>query len=443
MQLFNTLSRKIEDFKPNGDLVKLYTCGPTVYDAAHIGNLRAYIFGDTLKRVLISNDFKVKHAMNITDVDDKTIKKSGGKFAEFEKLTQAVEEKFWADFDALANTRPDAVPHATEYIDKIVTFIESLLAKGLAYKAEDGSVYFSIAKFPSYGQLSGLDLATLKTGARVCQDEYTKENPADFVLWKAWDEADGEIFWDPSTWLRAGTALGKGRPGWSIECSVMSTDILGNTLDIHTGGVDLIFPHHENEIAQSEGYSGQKFVNFWLHNEHLLVSGEKMAKSAGNYYVLDDLVKKGFEPLAFRYLCLGAHYRSKMNFTWEALEGAQKTLNSIRDLISRDEKVDLSSDIEQKITKALDHDLDTPKALALLHEAKSSALWLKLEPVLGLKLEKKSIKLTPAQEALIKERNEARKAGQYEKADAIRKQLAQEGVVIEDTKTGEHILTKT
>ncbi len=210
-RLFNTLGRKIEDFKPMDQEVKLYTCGPTVYDSAHIGNLRAYIFNDLLKRVLIFDEYRVKHVMNITDVDDKTIKKSGGKKAAFDALTKEFEAKFWSDFENLNCLKPDIVPHATEYIDKIVQFIEVLVDKGLAYRADDGSTYFSIAKFPKYGELSGMDKAELKSGARVAQDEYSKENPADFVLWKAWNEDDGEIFWDPSTWLGAGTSLGKGR----------------------------------------------------------------------------------------------------------------------------------------------------------------------------------------------------------------------------------------
>jgi len=433
MKFFNTLSKKIEEFKPiEAGKISLYTCGPTVYDSAHIGNLRAYIFSDILTRVLVFNGLEVRRVMNITDIDDKTIAGAKGKKVDFDSLNKKYENKFWSDFAEINNIKPSTITHATLYVPKMVKFIEVLLKKGFAYKAADGSTYFSIAKFPEYGRLSGIDKAELRPGARVSQDEYTKENPADFVLWKAWDENDGEIFWE--------TPLGKGRPGWSIECSVMSTDTLGNTLDIHTGGVDNIFPHHENEIAQSQGYSGQKFVNYWLHNEHLLVDGGKMAKSAGNFYILDDIKKKGFSPLDFRYLCLGAHYRSKLNFTWEALQGAKNTLNGIRELISRDEQKEIDPSIENSIKEAFNHDLDTPKALAWLHEAKSPDLWLKFDEILGLGLRKETKKLTSKQEELVKEREEARAKGDFERADTIRKELVAEGIKLEDTDKGTQIL---
>ncbi len=434
LKLHNTLTRTIEDFTPLADnTVKLYTCGPTVYGAAHIGNLRAYIFNDLLKRVLLSNNYQVKHVMNITDVDDKTIKKAGGKKSDFEKLTKSFEDKFWLDFEALNNIKPDVVTRATQYIAKIVKFIEVLLDKGLAYKADDGSIYFSIAKFPEYGQLSGLDIQSLRPGARVAQDEYAKENPADFALWKAWDENDGEIYWESS--------LGKGRPGWSIECSVMSTDTLGATLDIHTGGVDLIFPHHENEIAQSQGKTGVQFVRFWLHNEHLLVDGAKMAKSTTNIYTLDDIKEKGFSLLDFRYFVLGAHYRSKLNFTWEGLEGAKNSLVGIRELIERNEKRTIDEDIEKRIQEAFNNDLDTPKALALLHGQNNPDLWLKFDKILGLGLKKETIKLTSEQEKLVKNREEARKAGDFGRADEIRKELEEQGIRLEDTPKGTQVLT--
>jgi cysteinyl-tRNA synthetase len=326
-------------------------------------------------------------------------------------------------------------------VDKIIKFIEVLIDKGLAYRAEDGSVYFSLAKFPKYGELSGMNKAELKSGARVAQDEYSKENPADFVLWKAWNEADGEVYWE--------SPFGKGRPGWSIECSVMSTDALGATIDIHTGGVDLIFPHHENEIAQSEGYSGVPFVRFWLHNEHLLVDGAKMSKSLNNFYTLDDIRARGFEPLDFRYLMLGAHYRSKLNFTWDGLEGAKRALAGIRELIVRDAKCEMRDDPpagearkwETGIEEAFADDLDTPKVLAILHQAKSADLWLKYDKVLGLGLSKVAMKLSAEQENMVKEREQARKSGDFVQADGIRKKLLEQGIVVEDTPEGTKIIS--
>ena len=275
MKFYNTLSKSLEEFKPiETGKVKLYTCGPTVYNFAHIGNLRTYIFEDLLRRLLEFSGYNVVQVMNMTDVDDKTIKAAGGNRDEFSTLTKKYEKAFLSDLEELNILRPTEITRATEYIDQIVEFVSELLDKGFAYKGQDGSIYFSIDKFADYGKLSGLDKNGIKSGARVSQDEYTKENPADFALWKAWDESDGDIFWD--------TSLGRGRPGWHIECSTMSQDKLGETIDIHTGGVDLVFPHHENEIAQSEARTGKRFVNFWLHAEHLLVDGKKMSKSLGN-----------------------------------------------------------------------------------------------------------------------------------------------------------------
>lgn len=455
LKFFNTLGREIEEFKPIDDkTVKLYTCGPTVYDSAHIGNLRAYVFSDLLTRTLSSNGYNVKRVMNITDIDDKTIKGSKGVKADFEALIQKYEDKYWLDFHEINNLNPDVVTHATEYVEKMVKFIEVLLEKGLAYKAADGSVYFSIAKFPDYGRLANLDRAGLKPGARVSQDEYDKENPADFVLWKAWDETDGEIFWDPSTWLGASSSLGKGRPGWSIECSVMSTDVLGNTLDIHTGGVDNIFPHHENEIAQSEAKTGVKFVNYWLHNEHLLVDGRKMSKSFNNFYTLDDIKAKGFTGLDFRYLCLQAHYRSKLNFTWEGMEAAKNARNRLQRIASDLGSVENGSINEEYIGQfnlKMANDLDSPGALAVLWDLVRSdkisngdklATIAEMDKTLGLNLLKneESIELTDEQKALIKEREQSRKDGDFAKSDSIRKKLVEMGINIEDTKDGTKII---
>jgi len=447
MKLYNTLSKKVEEFKPIEDkTVKFYACGPTVYDFAHIGNFRTYIFEDVLRRSLEYLNYSVKEVMNITDVDDKTIKAAGGKKEEFSKLTKKYEEAFFSDLAKLNIEPSTEITRATEYIDQIVAFISDLIDKGYAYKGEDGSTYFSIEKFADYGKLSGLDKEGIKPGARVAQDEYSKENPADFALWKAWDEADGEIFWDPSTSLRAGSKLGKGRPGWHIECSAMSQDKLGQTIDIHAGGVDLIFPHHENEIAQSEARTGKKFVNFWLHAEHLIVDGRKMSKSVGNVYQLADIVSKGFSPLDFRYLCLSASWRDKLNFTWESLEAAHNARSrAIKILDSHPElgSGSISDEYISKFKSALENDLNTPETLAvfwnLLRDEKISAedkkaTALEMDKVFALDLDKTSTSYIPAEiQKLADERSVARKEKNFELSDKLRAQIEELGYNVEDS----------
>lgn len=436
IKLFNTLNRQTEEFVPlNDKKVGMYVCGPTVYARAHIGNFRTYLFEDILRRVLLMNDYQVTEVMNITDVEDKIIKESKGKKEDMVELTKRYEEKFWEDLSLLNISKPERITRATEYIEQMVVFIEDLLKKGYAYKAEDGSVYFSIEKFKDYGKLSRLDKGGIKSGARVAQDEYDKENPADFALWKAWGEEDGEIFWE--------TSLGKGRPGWHIECSAMSTAELGDIIDIHTGAVDLIFPHHENEIAQSEAKTGQQFVKYWVHGEHLLVEGQKMAKSLGNVYTLEDLVNKGFSPVDFRYLILTAHYRSRLNFTWEALTGARTTLNKIRGLRcgggGLSDKV--REEVSQRVIEALNDDLDTPRAIAILHEVNDFELWKRFEPVLALDLEKEE-EIPGELTDLAREREEARKAGNWDKADELRREIEKSGYKVEDTAGGSVIKQK-
>ncbi|MEI6040367.1 MAG: cysteine--tRNA ligase [Candidatus Berkelbacteria bacterium] len=448
IKLFNTLTHQIDEFKPiEENKVRLYTCGPTVYDSAHIGNLRAYVFNDLLKRELTSVDYVVRHVMNITNVDDKTIKKGEGKLEEFKQVIKKYEDKFWSDFAEINNLKPDVITRPTEYIEKMVNFIQKLIDKGYAYKTDDGSVYFSIAKFADYGKLSGLNLEELKVGARVAQDEYDKENPADFVLWKAWDENDGEVFWE--------TSLGKGRPGWHIECSVMATDTLGETIDIHTGGIDLVFPHHENEIAQTEAVTGQCFSHNWVHNEHLLVDNKKMAKSAHNFYTLDDIKAKGFSGLDFRYLCLQAHYRSKMNFTWDGLEAAKNArirLNRIVTGFLTSEKGSINQIYTDQFNLKMANDLDSPGALSVLWElirdekvsdADKLATIVNMDKVLGLNLDLNSeaIELTEEQKSLIKARDEARKSGDWAKSDELRSKLLDQGIVIKDTPNGTQVLT--
>ncbi len=448
MKLFNTLSNEVEEFKPiNIDKVSLYTCGPTVYDVAHIGNLRALLTYDLLKRALINDGYKVLHAMNLTDIDDKTIKRSEGENEAFQKLIKLYEDRVWRDEKELNIIKPDIVTRATEYIDKMVTFVESLVSNGYAYKADDGSTYFSITKFKDYGQLSKLDKEGIKSGARVAQDEYEKEDPADFVLWKAWSEKDGEIFWD--------TSLGKGRPGWHLECSVMAGDVLGDTIDIHAGGVDLIFPHHENEIAQSEAKTGKKFVNFWVHNEHLMVDGKKMSKSLNNFYTLDDIVAKGFSPLDFRYFVLAAHYRSKLNFTWEGLEAAKNArerLNRIALQISGGEAEGQREGVYlSRFNEKISDDLNTPEAMAVLWElmrdekvsqADKNATIAEMDKVFGLSLlENKTYEIPATVIKIAEERKVARDAKNFAKSDELRDKILESGYIIEDKPDNEYSIS--
>ena len=442
MKLFfyNTLSRKKEAFSPLSDKsVLLYTCGPTVYDYAHIGNFRTYLFEDILVRVLKSAGYQVKWVMNVTDIDDKTIagaKKSGKTLEEF---TQFYEKEFFQDLAKLNIGKADLYPRASENFDWMKKIIAGLLKKGYAYKAQDG-IYFSIEKFPGYGALSKLDKKGIKPGARVAVDEYDKENPTDFALWKK----------DPD--------LPDGRPWWHIECSAMIMKHLCEQIDIHTGGVDNIFPHHENEIAQSEAYTGKKFVRYWLHSEHLLVDGKKMAKSEGNVYTLKDLEKKGFSALDFRFLYLQSHYRSKMNFTWEALQSAKNGLQNLRDFTARclagkegpaDEK------IKGKIESAFFDNLNTPQALSILFsyfaqvsqkEAFSppiAKMIIELDRVFGLKLGEEKIDIPQEIEKLARERGELRKKGDFAGADKVRKEIENKHYMVEDTKAGPRVLPKS
>jgi len=437
MRFYNYLLRKVEEFKPIGETVGLYTCGPTVYDFVHIGNWRTFVFKDILKRALIFNGYKVRHVMNLTDIDDKIIKKANEQKIPIQEFTEKYARVFFADLEKLNIQKADVYPRATDkkYMDEMIVLIGKLLDKGVAYKGDDG-VYFSVEKFDGYGKLSGLDKKNLKKGARVSLDEYDKESWTDFALWKF--KREGEPSWP--------VPFGEGRPGWHIECSAMSITELGETFDIHTGGVDLLFPHHENEIAQSEAATGKKFVNFWLEGEHLLVEGEKMAKRLGNIYTLVDISKKGFDPLALRYLFLTAHYRSKMNFTWKSLEAAQNALNNLREEVSSwDEPKVGCAEFEGNFNAAVGDDLDMPKAVAVMQEmirsdypnsAKHQSI-LKMDEVLGLGLsELKKAKLPKGVEELIVKREEFRKAGNFEESDKIRKELLEMGVEVEDTGDG-------
>lgn len=457
IRFFNTLTREKEEFKPLENMrVRLYTCGPTVYDFAHIGNWRTYLFEDLLRRHLEYRGLEVKHVMNLTDVDDKTIRGAASQRVGLDEYTTPFIKAFYEDRDKLNIEPAHVYPRATEHIPEMVEIIKRLLDKGLAYNAEDGSTYFDISKFPGYGKLSHFRLDELRAGARVKSDEYDKAQVSDFALWKAWDEADGDVLWE--------TDLGKGRPGWHIECSAMSSKYLGQPFDMHTGGVDNIFPHHENEIAQSEGAAGREFVNYWLHSEHLLVDGRKMSKSLGNFYTLREIIARGYDPLAFRFLVLGAHYRSKLNFTWRAMESAKTTLENLYEFMGRLDR-DNPSNLDEAVGRAkvsfgeaLDDDLNSPVALAAvfslvkevnIHGGGGKEVFEAMndfDRVLGLDLVERARPVTvevPSEiEALLAEREQARKSRDWATADRIRDEIAAAGYIIEDTPEGPRVKAK-
>lgn len=473
----NTLTRQKETFTPmSPGKVGMYTCGPTVYNFAHIGNYRAYAFEDVLRRHLEYRGYQVNQVMNITDIDDKIIRESTARGVALREFVAPFEQAFYEDLRALNIEPAEHYPRATEHIGEMVAIIQDLLDKQVAYRGEDGSIYYSVGAFPAYGKLSNVSLEGLVAGARVKQDEYTKDRASDFALWKAWDAADGEVCWE--------TTLGKGRPGWHIECSAMSMKYLGAGFDIHTGGVDNMFPHHENEIAQSEAHTGQKFVNYWLHCDHLLVEDRKMAKSAGNFFTLRDLTARGHNPMALRYLYLSCHYRSKLNFTLAGMEAAQRTLDGLADFLLRLKSLPpnltaggapaadrgteageyASLTLPQLLDKAregfaaeMDDDLNSPRALAVFFDAvreinrrldagrltaedgtQVKEWMLDLDRVLGLNLADLSRErtLTPEEAALVDERNAARAAKDWPRADVARDQLKSKGIVLEDTPSG-------
>jgi len=376
LQLFNTYSREIEEFEPRDPTarpIKMYTCGPTVYSRAHIGNFRAYIFEDLLQRHLELRGYEVHRVMNITDVEDKTIRGAREASVPLQKFTEQFKAAFFEDAHTLRIKRADEYPAATDrrYIDRMIDIITALISKGLAYQADDKSVYFRINKFPNYGKLAHFDLTQLQSTGRVKHDEYDKEHIGDFALWKAWDEADSDVKWD-SPW-------GPGRPGWHIECSAMSMALLGDHIDIHCGGVDNIFPHHEAEIAQSEGLTGKKFVRYWLHCAHLLVDNQKMAKSLGNFYTVPDVVAKGYTGPELRYALLRVHYRVPLNFTWQGMNEARESLARIEEWLTRLHEVAEKANAEGPTSNvrrpttafedALDDDLNISAALGFLFES--------------------------------------------------------------------------
>ncbi len=453
IKFYNTLTKQKNKFQPitKGE-VKLYTCGPTVYDTAHIGNFRTFLFEDLLKRFLLLKCYKVTHIMNLTDVDDKTILRCNTDNISIHDLTEKYIKLFFKDLQTLKIIPADSYPKATEHVVEMIAMIKKLMDNGYAYNSDDNSIYFNIEKFDRYGKLANLNSIEHKMTQRIATDDYSKDNPQDFVLWKAWKNEDGKVFWE-SPW-------GKGRPGWHIECSAMSNKYLGDNFDIHCGGVDNIFPHHENEIAQSECANNKPFVNYWLHSEHLLVEGGKISKSAGNYYKIPELIDKGFTSEALRYLLLNGHYRTNINFSVDKKHEALKVVQRINDFYER--LLDLSANCDKtgalpesynSFEKALDDDLNTPEALAIFFEwlrntnsqidedslkdkAVVSAVNFveKFNSVFDLLIEKSAI---PTKiKDLVKEREEARKEKNWAKADLIRDQILGMGWVLEDLADG-------
>lgn len=455
LKLYNTLTRKKEDFKEiDKGKVKLYSCGPTIYNFAHIGNFRAYVFADLLKRYLRYKGYAVTHVMNLTDVDDKTIRDSREEGVSLQEFTKRYEKAFFEDIDTLRIERADHYPSATGCINDMIGIIKRLKENGLTYE-KGGSTYFRISAFKDYGKLAKIDVRNLKSGARVSQDEYDKENASDFALWKSYDEEDGDVYWE--------TEFGKGRPGWHIECSAMSMKHLGSRIDIHTGGVDLVFPHHTNEIAQSEGATGERFVNYWLHNEHLIVNGKKMSKSLGNFYTLRDLLDKGFDPVAIRYVLLATHYRQQLNFTFESIEAAKNSIDRLNDLVIKlrsmdsDKTSQVSGMLEkakEKFDSAMDDDLSVSTALAALFDLVRDVNThiqdisrKEAEQVLGFLKKADSVLgiMTFDQEIpediqkMAADREEARLAKDFSKADQLRDEIKEKGYTVEDTPQGPRI----
>ena len=458
LALYDTLRREQVAFEPlEPEHVRMYTCGPTVHDYAHIGNLRTFLFEDMLRRVLEGRGYRVTQVMNLTDVDDKIIAKAQAAGESIADYTRRYTEAFFEDLATLRVERAEHYPTATGHITEMVALILRLEAAGHTYRTDDGSIWFRISSFPQYGKLSRIDLSGMRDGARVESDEYDKEDPKDFALWKA--ARPGEEAWD--------TELGRGRPGWHIECSAMSMAYLGETFDVHTGGVDNIFPHHENEIAQSEAATGRPFARLWLHAEHLIVDGQKMAKSLGNFFTLRDLVERGYAPRAIRYLLLSVHYRQQLNFTFAGLDQAAASIDRLAAFARRLEELprdgepdpelaERSARAGEELDAALDDDLNTSRALGVVFEwvrdvnraldegqgsgadrpallgvlAGFDAVYAVLTP------DPAELRVDAGVEALIAEREVARLERDWARADALRDRLAELGIVLEDTPAG-------
>jgi cysteinyl-tRNA synthetase len=481
LRLYNTLSGKVEELTPAADnTVRMYACGPTVYDYGHIGNFRTFVAVDILRRFLRQSGHTLQHVMNITDVDDKIIRNAARDKKTVQEYTRKYEEAFLEDMGSLNLERPERVVRATEHIQEMAVFIAALEKKGIAYRAEDGSYYFRIARFPEYGKLSKKDFAGMEVGARVDVDEYEKDNARDFALWKA--PKEGEAFWE--------SPIGPGRPGWHIECSVMSMKYLGESFDLHAGGEDLIFPHHENEIAQSESLTGKTFARHWFHVRFLLVEGEKMAKSAGNFYTLRDLLVKGHKPSSIRFLLTSVPYRKQLNFTFAGLEQGAKSVERLRTFDGRMRMTQLpagtnpvaqeaATKAKQEMRAGMEDDLNTARASAAIFDMVREANTLadrgelregdkapllealqQFDEIFAVIKDDDAEKMKAAMEwarahgmlqasdvpadaisdadvkRLIEERNAAKKSRDFARSDAIRKQLSDAGIVVEDTKDG-------
>ena len=459
LRIYNTLSGQLEEFRPlkEGE-VGMYYCGPTVWDFGHIGNFRSAIAADVLRRYLKFKGYRVTQVMNLTDVDDRIITKAKEQNKTLDDYTAKYIEAFWEDFDALGCERPEVAPRATRHIPEMAALIDKLEKNNHAYRS-DSSIYYRISSFPDYGKLSKINFAGNIAGAseRVDTDKYEKEDARDFALWKAPSKED-EPAWE--------TSIGRGRPGWHIECSAMSMKYLGETFDLHLGGIDLVFPHHENEIAQSEGATGCPFVRYWFHFEHLKVEGETMSKSKGNYYTFRDLTEKGFTPAGVRYFLLSVPFRKQLNFTFDALRGAEKTVVSLRDFRARLEEARTEPGSNEKISAAaqkaidefeagMDDDLNTSVALAAVHdltrevntalargdvreEDKRAVIAVidRIDSVLNVFGDSAPQMLDDEIQKLIDARQEARHRRDFHRADEIRDELAERGIILEDTKDG-------
>ena len=458
LRFYNTLTQEVQPFTAlHGKEVRMYTCGPTVYNFVHIGNLRTFSFQDVLRRWLRARGFTLNHVMNITDVEDKIIRSAKAEGKTLSQYTEKYTQAFLEDSAKLRLERPERIVKATDQVDQMVRDIEKLTAKGFTYTSE-GSVYYRISQFPQYGKLSHNDFGGMIAGARVDVDEYDKADARDFVLWKA--RKDDEPFWD--------SVLGPGRPGWHIECSTMAMELLGETLDIHAGGIDLVFPHHENEIAQAEAISGKPFSRFWLHSEHLVIESQKMSKSAGNFYTLRDLLEMGYTPEVIRYLLISVPYRKKLNFTFDGLKAAATAIDRLRNFKLRLETDKLAEGANaavrertqvarQKFEDSLDDDLNAAEALAAIFEyvrdangmldggeflagnvPEAQGLFTFFDSIFDvLTASQREGGLSDADvDALIAERAQAKKAKDFKRSDAVRDQLSAAGIILEDTKEG-------
>ena len=460
LQFFNTNSKRKEKFNPiSNEIVKIYTCGPTVYNTAHIGNFRTFLFEDLLKRFLIYKGYNVYHVMNITDVDDKTIKKAKRDKKLFQELTSKYLAQFMDDIEFLKIIPADIYPKATDHIEEMIEMITNLQKDEIAYLSKDNSVYFDLSKDKGYGRLINFNQSELKHTERVINDEYSKDNPQDFSLWKSWTNEDGDIFWN-SPW-------GKGRPGWHIECSAMSIKYLGEHFDIHCGGVDNIFPHHENELAQSISVTGKPFVNYWIHSEHLHLKGDKMSKTQGNFFTIPDLISKGFLAEEIRFVMLSAHYRTKLTFSLEQCLESRSAIQRISSLYNRLknfsdgnlDKFNLPSEYDNFIL-ALDNDLDTPKAFASFfkwiryvntkldndqsmnnEEVNGGIKFLNIvDSIFGVLIKENSV---PKKiHRLAAEREKYRKMGEWREADLVRDKMQELGWIVEDGPEGPSIKPK-